>query len=253
VSELPIKLENCPIVDAVAELRFKTTLHRNAVFGVFYEKVRADFTEVENLPILQIPPALLGSDPNLLFKPHQRLRGKRFSIQIGPDVVSVSPMMPYPGWNEYFPVIRTVFNALIESKIPTTLLRVGMRYTNFFAKQNVFEKVNLDLLHGGQSIPFKNTVLRTDIVGENGFNNTLQMSNSAQSTNQVIGKNGNIIVNTESGSVLDVDTYKEYNENNVTNELILNQIELAHENEKSFFWNILNDEARKTLKPIFKK
>lgn len=251
--ELPIKLEKCPIVDAVAELRFTTQFHRQAVLGVFYEKVKVDFPEIEALPILQIPPQLLSTDPNLLFKPHHRLKGKKFSVQVGPDVLSVSPTMPYPGWSEYFPVIKDVFNALFESKIPNSIIRMGMRYTNFFQDQNVFKKVKLDLLHSGKSIPFVNTVLRTDLVSTDGFTNILQIANSAQRNNHVVGKNGLPHVQVESGSILDIDTYKEYPSGIGELEKVIQEIQAAHQCEKSFFWDILNDEAHQELKPVYNK
>lgn len=77
---LPLKIDPCPIIDALVEIRFSTTIHPNAVFGLLYNALQTDFSKVENLPILQWPEAVRSSDPSLQFKPHYKISSKEFVV-----------------------------------------------------------------------------------------------------------------------------------------------------------------------------
>jgi uncharacterized protein (TIGR04255 family) len=57
--------------------------------------------------------------------------GKAFA-QIGPDVLSVHHLEPYPGWGEFEPFIARCFNAYGEVAPPEGLARIGLRYVNRF-------------------------------------------------------------------------------------------------------------------------
>lgn len=50
--ELPKKIDPCPIVDAIIEIRFSTNIHPSAVFGVIYNEFKDKYPTVEKLPIL---------------------------------------------------------------------------------------------------------------------------------------------------------------------------------------------------------
>ena len=72
--DIPTKITPCPIVEVIVELRFEADLPDEAVFGVIYSSFRNETGEIEKLPILQLPEALRSTDPNLIYKPHYRLR-----------------------------------------------------------------------------------------------------------------------------------------------------------------------------------
>jgi uncharacterized protein (TIGR04255 family) len=71
--EIPIKISPSPIVDSILELRFTTSLHHDAIFGIVYSAFKADYQKHESLPILQLPEPVRKTDPNLKFKPYYRL------------------------------------------------------------------------------------------------------------------------------------------------------------------------------------
>lgn len=247
---LPVTLENCPIVDAVAEVRFLSGIPKQAVFGILYEKLKDHYPGITALPILQVPPAVLEIDPNLHFKPHYRLQGltEKFFLQIGPDVLTVSPTMPYPGWSLYWPEIQRVFTTLISSGVLKSIIRIGVRYTNFFPGDDLFSRVNLGLSLQEKPVPFKNTLLRTEFSAEDGFFNTLQMASGAKQEQQ--STDGKVEVVQRPGCVLDIDTFKNYEHTDGVQEFI-QDISKGHDIEKQFFWDILKDEARRELKPIY--
>jgi uncharacterized protein (TIGR04255 family) len=86
----PTKISPCPIIESIVEIRFKTKLIPDAVFGVLYNAFKEDYPGLIKLPILQLPAPVRDSDPNLIFQPHYRLSCKDFLLQIGPRVISLS-------------------------------------------------------------------------------------------------------------------------------------------------------------------
>lgn len=241
---LPLSLEICPIVDAVVEIRFTTDIIPQAVFGVAYEKLKKDYPRVENLPILQLPQVLIEKDPNLQNKPHYKLYGDNFSVQIGPNLISVSPLFlanDYPGWHDYSREIFEVFTVLSDSGIVSSVTRLGIRYTNFFERMDIFKKINLLISYNKEVIPYRKTLLRTELEVDN-FINTLQLSNDA--TQQLPS-------GLRYGSIIDVDTYREYPSPNNFTEIFRNEINHGHDIEKQIFWDLLNDEFKSELRPTF--
>lgn len=99
---LPIRIEACPLIDALIEFRFEAAITKSAVFGIIYNLIKEEYRgNVINLPILQIPEQIREVDPNLKFKPLYRIENERFVIQIGYDVLSISSKMPYIGWSDF--------------------------------------------------------------------------------------------------------------------------------------------------------
>lgn len=240
--DLPVHLGNCPIADSVVETRFTTKLFPQAVFGIAYEKLRDLFPTVEPLPITQLPAPMLQGDPNFKFKPHYRLKNNQgFLIQIGPDVLSVSPVMPYPGWSKFRPVIEETFSRIFDAGLFDIVLRIGLRYTNFFEGQDILNKTNLKIAYDKKSITFKNSILRTELEVE-GFLNILQISNAASLADPKGVRNG---------SIIDVDTISEYNGRLSDRKYFMDLIEKAHAVEKRVFWDLLNDQLKRELNPSY--
>lgn len=105
--KLPIRLEKCPLIDCIIEVRFDTNIVKSAVFGLIYKQIQSDYPgDVINLPISQLPEAIRMSDPNLKYKPLYRIEGDKTVIQIGPDVINLSSKMPYIGWNEFLRIAK---------------------------------------------------------------------------------------------------------------------------------------------------
>lgn len=113
---LPIRLEKCPLIDCIIEVRFETNIVNSAVFGVIYNQIRSDYPgTVNNLPISQLPEAIRMSDPNLRFKPLYRIEGEKTIIQIGSDVINLSSKMPYIGWEDFSRIALKVLNKAFNS------------------------------------------------------------------------------------------------------------------------------------------
>lgn len=238
---IPKKIDNCPIVDSVVELRFKSSIFPNAVFGLIFNSLKSDFPKVEKLPILQLPEQLRDSDPNFKFKAQYRLvSDDGYSVQIGPDVLVIASPIPYPGWTNFFAKIKLVIEKVFQAGVIEEVLRLGVRFINFF-DLDIFEKINLNIEINSTSHKPKNTQLRTEIE-RNGFLNTLNIANNAK---QKIQDNKE-----RNGSIIDIDTFKEY-EGGTFNKIYESEIEKAHNSEKEIFFNLFKKEYLETFNPKY--
>jgi uncharacterized protein (TIGR04255 family) len=232
---LPKKISPCPIVDALFELRFSSKINSSAVFGLIYNVLQEDYERVENLPILQLPEIVRSSDPNFKYKPYYRISNNDFVIQIGPDVVSISSFPKYVGWTLFSKTIFEVLHKVEKIGIINELERVGIRYINFF-ENNIFDKINLKVFVGGDEIPYKNTVLRTEI-DQFEFKSTLQIAN-------------NVLNNDRLGSIIDVDTFMFSDLKSFFDEKT-NVLSKGHDKEKELFFSLLQNEFLLTLNPEY--
>lgn len=236
---LPHKIEICPIVDTVVEIRFSSTIFSNAVFGMVYSEFQKDYPRVEKLPILQLPDQLREIDPNLKFKPHYRISDGKYTIQIGPDVFTIGSPIPYVGWPEFSEQIYSLYLRLFKLNIISNVLRLGVRYVNFF-EDDIFSKIKLSLSIDNNEHKSKNTLIRTEI-DKNGFTNTIHIANDVT---RAVGSK------VFKGSIIDIDTSRNYIDARFLTDF-KNEVESAHSTEKELFFSLLKDDFLKFLKPIY--
>ena len=181
--KIPKKIEVCPIVDSVVELRFESSIFPNAVFGLIFNSLKKEFPHVEKLPILQLPEQLRDQDPNFKYKAHYRISsGDGYAVQIGPDVIVIGSPIPYPGWTQYSKKINYVIDCVLNSGTVDKVTRLGLRFINFF-EIDIFKEIDLAIAIKDQTHSPKNTLVRTEIEKQN-FHNTVQISNNATRTIQ---------------------------------------------------------------------
>lgn len=239
--KLPVSLGKSPIIDALIEIRFITSLFKNAVFGVIYNEIRSDYPgAVVQLPILQIPEQIRDQDPNLKFKPTYRIENEKYVIQIGSDVLSIGCKVPYVGWDEFYNHSKLIINRLITKNIIGTVTRLGVRYINFFDNNEMLNNCNISL--SISNYDFSNTLIRSEIK-KDGFVSTLQFSDNAR-------YKPNPILAEKVGSLIDIDTSKQYYDasfqQNIDSELLG-----AHKCEKELFFSLLKDHFISSLNPIY--
>lgn len=233
--KLPKEIENCPIVDAVAEIRFQSKVNPSVIFGIIYSVLQKDFKNIQNLPILQLPEPIRISDPNLKYKPLYKISNKEFVVQIGSDVISIGSYPKYVGWSRFSNKIFDILNRIDTLKVIGKVERVGLRYINFFS-DNIFDNIKLGISLNTKKYQFNNTVIRADIP-QGIYSSTLQISNNA-------------ISNSVHGSIIDIDTHKEKGLQNFfkDKESIINE---GHQKEKELFFDLLKDDYLKILNPKY--
>src|SRR6266480_1902649 len=98
---LPIKIDPCPIVEAILEIRFVTSESWATLPGLLFTRIRERYPEQKNLPLAQIPEEMRRHEPTFTYQPLiQFLSHSDFLIQFGPRVVSlVAKSKEYTGWS----------------------------------------------------------------------------------------------------------------------------------------------------------
>ena len=236
---LPKKITPCPIIDAIFEFRFKSNLPSEAVFGIFYDKLKMHFPNVEKLPILQLPEQIRSKDPELKEKPHFRLSDGFYKIQIGPNVFSVTSPNGYEGWSKFSNTILAALKTISGLGAINEIYRLGLRYINFF-ESDIYEKMNLQILLSSEQLKSQPLIFRTEF-GEANFKNVLQVTN-----NVTLTRNSKKL----SGSIIDIDTIKEGEVIKLFEEQD-SLLEEAHSTEKKLFFSLLNDDFVQELNPEY--
>jgi len=129
------RYKNPPIVEAVCEFHFTQDTHWDLTIpGRFYEGVKEEFPHreqrsVQDLQIIQEPQGfrqeLRVSERVLLFSPDRKLL-----VQIGPRLLVVNALKPYPTWQGFKPRIEIALRKLQEVVDIRGLELIGLRYIN---------------------------------------------------------------------------------------------------------------------------
>ena len=124
-----------PIVEAVCEFRAKKDCKWDiTVPGLIYEKVKEKFPNREqrlfqNLEVTKSQEDLqhqLQTSERILLLSEDR---KRF-IQVGPRLLAVNCLKPYPAWASFKEMINTALEALAATIKIDEFQRIGLRYIN---------------------------------------------------------------------------------------------------------------------------
>ena len=236
MTDLPKKIDPCPIVESIFEIRFSSSLPEDAIFGILYKQFSKEFPKFDQLPILQLPAQLRSQDPNLRFKPHYKTQKDNFIFQIGPRSFSISNVVEYTGWELFSKKIFSVYKQVKDCEVIEHIERVGLRYINILENINVFENSNFIISLKGSPIIQKTNIL-TEVISEKGFCKVNVMSNA-----ETIVGDKKII-----GSVIDIDSVADIKKFSNINEAV----EYSHLKEKELFFNILDDEYMKQLNPSY--
>lgn len=236
---LPKKISPCPIIEANIEVRFDSEMPSEAVFGIVYNQFKNEYKDLEKLPILQIPEEIRSQDPVLKFQACYRLRSGNSIISIGPKVISIACVKEYVDWNDFSSKAIEILLKANESGIISKLLRVGLRYINFF-EGNILDRIDLSAKIGESFLKSNNTFIKTEFT-RNDFSIVLQVANNANILVGEIQKVGSIIDIDTSRSSFSVDTFS------VSPELL----GAAHSEGKQLFISLLKKDFLESLNPEY--
>jgi uncharacterized protein (TIGR04255 family) len=217
---LPVKIDPCPIVEAILEIRFVTSESWPTLPGLLFARIRDRYPEQKDLP---------------------QFHSRDFLIQFGPRVVSLATKSKdYPGW----PALETEMTWLVSElqRIGFVLEgeRLGVRYVNFF-NFDVFEKLVLEISAGTKKLT-SGELSVTTVLTRRPLTSRLLVANSA-----ILGTGDDA----RSGSILDVDVWL----GSLDFDLFENGLAKfgeAHLFEKEIFFGLLKPDFLATLNPIYK-
>lgn len=233
--KIPKKITPCPIVSAVAELRFSTDLPAEVVLGSAFPLFREEFSNFEKLPITDVPSFVRDQQPDLEFAPYYQLRSDKFMVQVGPKCFSVLPVGEYPGWGAYGPTTVRLFQKFLGAGIVKKVIRTSLRYTNFFAG-DVLSNLNVQVTLDEKPLKATETVIRS-LTEWAGFPQILQITNTAKQ-------------NTTIGTLVDVDTLLLTVPDGFSDQYPY-ILESLHAAEKSLFYSVLKQSFVETLSPEY--
>ncbi len=215
------KLNPAPIVEAIVEIRFDSTLpHGNVV-----DKLLLEFGKeysVKNLPLHDIPEQMRNIDPQFRYIPVKQLIKDGLILQIGGRVISFVNKGQYIGWP-----------ALKENV--SQYKRLGVRYLNI-VDSNILGNINLNISTPKKQIIDEGVDLRIGL-DHNQYKAKIRLSNNAHK----IQKGEKI-----RATFLDIDTFTEV----LKEEDLLNLVDGAHVFEKQIFFALIKqDYIEKNFKP----
>lgn len=132
---MPGKYANCPIVEAACEFRLTPdTKWDPAIPGLVYQKVREEFPKRSQRLAHSIDFTSNSKRLQQQVRLNERalflaVDGKAF-IQVGPRLLAVNCLKPYPTWEVFKPRIQDAFRALTDVVETKGLQRIGLRYVN---------------------------------------------------------------------------------------------------------------------------
>ncbi|MDR1289657.1 MAG: TIGR04255 family protein [Planctomycetaceae bacterium] len=247
--DLPVKLGTDLILSAVFELRFSVKVPSEAVFGIFYPVVVKKYPHVKlvRLPITHLPEEIRQSDPNLKYQPYYRLDIGTQGINIGSTTIQFFVQKPYIGWEQWQTFIIELLPQFICTGSFEKIERTGLRFINF-TEQNLYSITNTEIKVGNRNCTCQPMTFRTEIteIKEKQYTTILQLVSDA-----IIET---FPSNRLSGSVIDIEVIRNINSsvNDFQNEIdvLLNE---SHKIAKNLFFEILQPDFLKTLKPTYKE
>ncbi|BBM69561.1 TIGR04255 family protein [Rhodothermus marinus] len=150
-----------PIIEALCEFRLgQDTEWDLTVPGQFYERVKDQFPHREHRTVQVVEFAFQPQNVQQQIRSEERVLlftpDRKALVQIGPRLLVVNVLKPYPSWQRFKPLIERAWQALQQVITLRQLERIGLRYINRieFEASKVDLKVYFDYyLHVGTRLP----------------------------------------------------------------------------------------------------
>ncbi len=125
-----------PIVEAICELRFRPDqLWDWTIPGLLYAKIRDEFPMKKDE--YAVPVQVRPEPREIAYSLRGPLAKMQFvredggaMVQVGPHLLAVNHLKPYPRWSAFKEMIARTFDVYREVAQPEGLQRIGLRYIN---------------------------------------------------------------------------------------------------------------------------
>lgn len=248
MSELPKKLNNSPLLEALFEIRFEPSSQSvSTIFpGLLFTQFVTDGKDghIEHFPIAQLPQAMRDSDPNIKFAPLSRLVLDDFFINIGDRCLSIGcDSSDYKDWSNFRGKIEPVLKKIDDSKFVKSVSRYSIKYVNLIELDDITEQIsflNLDLKlgKGNYRVLDDSFNIRLEIK-ENEFISIVTLASSVEvSVKDTI----------KSGLIVDVDTIS--TKQKLSLKSVISSLDDIKKINKSRFFNSLREDIS-LLEPVY--
>ena len=146
-----------PIVEALCEFQFAERDWDMTVPGLMYQEVRQQFPRKRQVQGIewevqaessQISQRVASAAPRMQFLRND----ERALIQVGPGLLSINHLQPYPHWGVFQQMIFDTLAAYRRVAQPVSLTRVGLRYINHIELPDNHKAIS-DYLLVGPKLP----------------------------------------------------------------------------------------------------
>lgn len=239
--KLPERIDPCPIIEAVLEIRFVTGESWSVLPGLLYSRIRERYPEKIELPLCQIPEEVRRREETLTYQPLVRFLSQDFLIQFGPRVISlVTKPGAYPGWAATRYELGWLLDQIQKAGFMDEGERIGVRYIDFFHSANIFHHLDMRAELAGLPASESELTLAT-VIQEPPFTARLHITNSA-----IVGQGESHQI----GSVLDLDVWIGSLDFSIF-ENGINRFDEAHLLVKQIFFGLLKPDYLSTLNPVY--
>lgn len=127
---------NCPIREALCEFQFEQDSSWDlAMPGLIFEQIREQFPKKRQVkaPDMQIcvgAQRVTPEVPILMDRIQFLQEDEKALLQVGPRLLAVNVLSPYPGWDSFRPMILDALKVYRRVVDPAKLHRVVLRYIN---------------------------------------------------------------------------------------------------------------------------
>lgn len=130
--DVPKKMKHDAIVEAMVEVQFDYSDVPEVVMGALLGMEDWDGWSKDRLPVAELPTSIRDSEAELRYQPTFQLTAPTPGrvVKLGPRVVSVHSLAPYPGWADFAPQISRTFEILYQACKTPAIHSSALRYIN---------------------------------------------------------------------------------------------------------------------------
>jgi uncharacterized protein (TIGR04255 family) len=244
--QLPTRLGNSPLVDAIFEIRFHGEPVLSSILtGILYSALGCK--KIEKLPHADLPDFIRQNDPNLKYLILSRLTWENYYIGIGDNVLTLSPMQPYPGWSKFREKINLVLEQLKAFHPLHNVERFSLKYIDILAEnihKDIYDTLNIGLSLLNRNFNPKTLQVRVEVPQDKALH-IVQVVGHALATLPD--------ASTRSGIMVDIDSIMPVNKK--TKEESFNETEALldklHQENKELFFQLLTENGFNRLEPTY--
>ena len=232
----PTKITPSPLVSSTIEIRFKSEVEDDSIFKLFYGKLSDTLPKFEST---NFPRKIRLKNSELKFYPDYIFSNNDYSVSFNENFISFENITEYQLWNNYKDSFKAILLLILDSKVISSIERIGIRYQSRFSTENF-----TDIL---KEIPS----MKIEGLEENFISYTTKISK--EKFDLLVQLKKDITENTFNsdefkGHLIDIDVSIS---DNVEHESICSYIDSAHTLLKTTFFGLLKNDFITTLNPEY--
>lgn len=235
--KIPKRINPDNLKDSIVQIRFNSGIAPELFLGTFAANFGDTFKFAAAIP------KVTSEGNKMVFEGGHFLdESELIKLNVAGDSITFNSYKNYPGWNNYFPIIKTTVEKLFSTNLITEIKRIGVRYISQFDNTSLIENLNMNLSIAIPNTNLEATQIRSEFL-EGDFKVILTLINKIK---QIQGSNKNEL-NT---SIIDIDVIQSPTEM-TDSKTAIEAIDNGHQKEKTVFFSLLKPAFLETLNPQY--